>query len=153
MTSDPVILLVEDTETDVVLTARALKKIGTRSRLVVVRNGMEAVDYLFCQGTWIDRDKRLNPALILLDLELPKLDGLEVLRRMRADEKLKDVPVVVFTASENQEDIFRSYNSGANSFVRKPKDMDQYTTVVQELVGQFLPRMEVPAAQTSGTEV
>lgn len=131
--SEKAILLVEDNEDDVVLTARALKLSKIPHRLVVVRNGAEAVDYLFCEGIWVSRDKNINPALIFLDLKLPKLDGLKVLQRLRSDERLKDIPVVVLTSSKDQEDMVKSYNLGANSFIKKPDDVRQFVIAVQEL--------------------
>ncbi|MBA2731979.1 MAG: response regulator [Acidobacteria bacterium] len=121
-----VILLVEDNARDEALTLRALKKNNIANEVVVTRDGVEALDYLFGTGTYADRDVNVMPQLIRLDLKLPKVDGLQVLQRIRADERTKRLPVVVFTSSSEQEDMIKSYDLGANSYIRKPVDFEQF---------------------------
>ncbi len=127
------ILLVEDNPDDVELTLRALKKHNIRNEITVVRDGAEALDYLFATGAYAQRDKSTMPAIILLDLKLPKIDGLEVLRRIRADERTKLLPVVILTSSTEKEDITDGYKFGANSYVRKPVDFTQFSEAVRQL--------------------
>lgn len=128
-----VILLVEDNQDDEVLTLRAFKKSNLVPDVVVARDGVEALDYLFGTGSYSGRDTSQMPQVILLDLKLPKIDGLEVLQRIRADERTKFLPVVVLTSSKHQEDIINSYAMGANSYIRKPVDFEQFITAVQQL--------------------
>jgi CheY-like chemotaxis protein len=130
---DKIILLVEDNADDEVLTLRALKKNNISNEVVVARNGVEALDYLFGTGTYAGRNLNIVPQVVLLDLKLPKLDGLEVLRRMRADEHTKLLPVVVLTSSDEEQDRFNSYGLGANSYVRKPVDFNQFSEAVRQL--------------------
>jgi CheY-like chemotaxis protein len=130
---DKIILLVEDNADDEVLTLRALKKNNISNEVVVARNGVEALDYLFGTGTYAGRNLNIVPQVVLLDLKLPKLDGLEVLRRMRADEHMKLLPVVVLTSSDEEQDRFNSYGLGANSYVRKPVDFNQFSEAVRQL--------------------
>jgi two-component system response regulator len=127
-----VILLVEDTQTDEQLTLRAFKKSNIANEVVVVRDGAEALDWLFCTGAFAGRD-RAEPAVVLLDLKLPKVDGLEVLRRLRADERTKLLPVVVLTSSREEEDVVKSYSLGANAYVRKPVDFTAFAEAVKVL--------------------
>lgn len=130
--SEKIILLVEDNPSDEALTLRALKKNNIGSDVVVVRDGAEALDYLL--GRCSDAaDLRAMPQLILLDLNLPKIDGLEVLRRIRADQRTKLLPVVILTSSGEERDIVQGYGFGANSFVRKPVDFVQFTEAVRQL--------------------
>lgn len=133
MSNEKTILLVEDTEDDVVLALRALKKSRILNEVAVARDGAEALDYLFCQGAYADRDMDAVPAVILLDLKLPKVDGIQVLQRMRADERLKYIPVVILTSSKEQEDLLNGYKFGANSYIRKPVDFEQFAQAVQQL--------------------
>lgn len=130
------ILLVEDNERDEVLTLRALKQSGIANEIVVTRDGVEALDYLFGTGPYEGRDIKILPQLILLDLKLPKMDGLQVLTRLRADERTKRLPVVVFTSSSEQEDMIKSYDLGANSYVRKPVDFEQFAEATRQ-VGMY----------------
>jgi CheY-like chemotaxis protein len=138
------ILLVEDNSTDEKLTVLAFKKCGVSNEIVVVRDGAAALDYLFATGKHADRDATLLPTVILLDLKLPKIDGLEVLRRIRADERTKLVPVVVLTASKEDEDILRSYSLGANAYVRKPVDFSEFAQAAKTLGLFWLLMVEPP---------
>ncbi|MGD0493235.1 MAG: response regulator [Steroidobacteraceae bacterium] len=128
-----IILLVEDNPADVELTLRAFRKSKVLNEIVVVRDGVEALDYLFLTGPFAGRDSKASPEVVLLDLKLPKVDGLEVLRRMRADERTRRIPVVVLTSSGEEKDILSSYDLGANSFVRKPVDFNQFLEAAQQL--------------------
>jgi two-component system response regulator len=130
---DKIILLVEDNPDDELLTLRAFKKGNILNDVVVARDGVEALDYLFCEGQYADRDKNLMPQVVLLDLKLPKLDGLEVLRRLRADERTQLLPIVILTSSDEEQDIVDSYRLGANSYIRKPVDFQQFGEAVQQL--------------------
>lgn len=127
------ILLVEDNPDDEMLTLHALKDNHLANDVVVARDGVEALDYLFGKGKYADRDLSSQPQLILLDLKLPKVDGLEVLRQIRADERTKMLPVVILTSSKEDKDIVESYNLGANSYVRKPVDFAQFSESVKQL--------------------
>lgn len=127
------ILLVEDNSDDEVLMLRELRKQNVANRIAVVRDGAEALDYLFCTGSYADRDPNDIPTLVMLDLKLPKVDGLEVLRRIRADERTKVLPVVIVTSSDEERDVAESYSRGANSYVRKPVNFDQFREAVRQL--------------------
>ena len=127
------ILLVADHPDDEELTMRALKKNNIKNEVVVARDGVEALEYLFGTGAHAGRDLTQMPQIILLDLKLPKIDGLEVLRRLRADERTKFLPVVVLTSSKEEQDIVKSYQLGANSYVRKPVDFQEFSQAVQNL--------------------
>lgn len=127
-----VILLVEDNPRDEALTLRALRKSNIVNDVVVARDGVEALDYLFGNGADSDEAK-MTPQLVLLDLKLPKVDGLEVLRRLRADERTRRLPVVVFTSSSEEEDVINSYSLGANSYVRKPVEFEQFVEATKQL--------------------
>lgn len=132
------ILLVEDNPDDEVLTLRALKKNHIVNPVYVVRDGAEALSYLFATDIYSQRDAEEIPQVILLDLKLPKVDGLEVLRRVRANERTRLVPVVVLTTSNEDQDIIRSYDLGANSYVRKPVDFEQFNRAVGQLGAYWL---------------
>jgi CheY-like chemotaxis protein len=126
-----VILLVEDNPRDEALTLRALKKSNVVNEVIVVRDGVEALNYLF--GNDAEHDTIVMPQLVLLDLKLPKVDGLEVLRRLRADARTSRLPVVVFTSSSEEEDMIKSYDLGANSYVRKPVDFEHFMEATRQL--------------------
>jgi len=138
------ILLVEDNADDEELTLRAFRKSKVLNRVEVVRDGVEALDYLFATGVHAERDPKALPAVILLDLKLPKLGGLDVLRRVRADERTRRIPVVVLTSSNEEKDILSSYGLGANSFVRKPVDFAQFMEAAQQLGMYWLVMNEPP---------
>lgn len=127
------ILLVEDNPDDEVLTLHALKSNGIGNHVVIARDGAEALDYLFARGVYSDRDIGDTPAVVLLDLNMPKIGGLEVLRQLRADPRTRRVPVVILTTSREEHDLVNSYELGANSFVRKPVDFEQFTEAVRNL--------------------
>ncbi|MFL5812541.1 MAG: response regulator [Bdellovibrionia bacterium] len=128
-----VILLVEDNPDDEKLTIRALKKQNIQNDVIVARDGVEAIDYLFGQGKYEGRDLDDLPQVVLLDLKLPKLNGLDVLKRIREDERTHAIPVVVLTTSSEERDIVDSYNLGANSYVRKPVDFVEFAEAVKTL--------------------
>ncbi len=128
-----IILLVEDDENDAMLTTRALTKLGIGNEIVLVRDGVEALEYLFAEGRYADRDKARRPQVVLLDLKLPKMGGLEVLKELRRREETKTLPVVILTSSSLDRDMVESYHSGANSFVQKPVDAAEFSHAVQEL--------------------
>ena len=127
------ILLVEDNPDDEVLTMHALKKSHIGNKVYVARDGAEALDFLFCQNQYADRDPHEMPQLILLDIKLPKIDGLEVLRRIREDERTSLLPVVILTSSKEQQDLLQAYKNRANSYMRKPVDFDQFADAVHQL--------------------
>ncbi len=127
------ILLVEDNPDDLELTRIAFEESRIANQLTVARDGQEALDYLFCQGKFADRDPADLPQMILLDLKLPKLDGHEVLQRIRADERTRYIPVVVMTTSREESDLFASYDLGANSFVQKPVDFVSFIDAVRQV--------------------
>ena len=126
-------LLVEDNPDDELLTRRTLKKSNVCNEVVVVRDGAEALDYLFGTGTHKGRDLEVMPQVILLDLDLPKIDGLEVLKRIKSDEQTRRLPTVIFISSEDQEDLVEGYGFGVVSYVRKPFDLAQFHAAVREL--------------------
>jgi two-component system response regulator len=128
-----VILLVEDNPDDEALTLRAFKKNNIRNTVVVAHDGVEALDYLFGAGAYAGRDTDEMPEVVLLDIKLPKLDGLEVLKRLRADERTRLIPVVILTSSKEEQDLIMSYSLGANSYVRKPVDFDEFMGAVRQL--------------------
>ncbi|HKY09822.1 MAG TPA: response regulator [Candidatus Binatia bacterium] len=131
--SEKVILLVEDNPDDEELTLRALKKNNIQNDVVVARDGVEALDYLFGTGSYAGRNIDVMPSVTLLDLKLPKLDGLEVLRRVRADERTKLLPIVILTSSKEEHDLVKGYALGANSYIRKPVDFSQFIDAVRQL--------------------
>jgi len=148
--NEKTILLVEDDPNDVVLTIRALEKSNILNQVVVARDGAEALDYLFGTGTYAGRDTSVMPEVILLDLKLPKVDGLEVLARLRADEQTELLPVVVLTSSKEDRDVVQSYRLGANSYVRKPVNFGEFCEAVRQLglywlvLNEGLPKRKQP---------
>src|SRR5260370_28448833 len=130
---DKIILLIEDNPDDEALTVRALEKTNIKNDVVVVHDGAEALDYLFATGSYAGRDLTIMPQLTLLDLNLPKVDGLEVLRRLRANEHTRLLPVVILTSSNEEQDLIKGYGLGANSYVRKPIDFGQFVEAVRQL--------------------
>lgn len=131
--SDKTILLVEDNPDDEELTLRALRRGNVANEVAVARDGSEALEYLFGSGRGEGRDASQMPAVVLLDLKLPKISGLEVLKRIRADSRTAMIPVVILTSSSEDEDMIRSYQSGANSYVRKPVNFTEFTNAVSQL--------------------
>ena len=127
------ILLVEDSPSDLDLALRALKKANLSNRIHVARDGEEALAFLFCEGQYADRKMDERPKVILLDLKLPKVDGLEVLERLKADDRTKTIPVVVLTSSQEQQDVVSSYKLGVNSYIVKPVNFERFATAVQQL--------------------
>jgi len=138
------LLLVEDNPRDEALTLRALRKHGIANDVSVARDGAEALDYLFFTGAHADRDPADTPTLVLLDLNLPKIGGLEVLRRIRADERTKLLQVVILTSSDEERDLLEGYESGANSYVRKPVEFGEFANAVQQLGLYWLILNEAP---------
>lgn len=144
ITKTKFILLVEDNPDDELLTVQALKKNNISNNITVVRDGEEALDFLFGTGKYLGRDLSLKPQVILLDIKLPKLDGLEVLQQIRANEDTKLLPVVMLTSSKEDQDSIHSYELGANSYIRKPVDFEQFTKAIQTLGLYWLVLNEVP---------
>lgn len=138
------ILLVEDNPDDEALAMRALRKNNILNEVVVARDGAEAVDYLFGTGSYAGRDMGIMPSVILLDLKLPKIDGLEVLRRLRADERTKLIPVVILTSSREDEDLIKGYKYGANSYIRKPVNFAEFVEAIGKLGVYWLLLNEPP---------
>ena len=143
---DKIILLVEDNPDDELLTLRALRKNNVLNEVVVARDGVEALDYLFGTGGYSGRDTAVMPQLILLDLKLPKIDGLEVLKRLRADERTRLLPVVILTSSREEQDMLDGYGLGANSYVRKPVNFEQFVQAIEQLKLYWLILNEAPPA-------
>ncbi|MBI1803441.1 MAG: response regulator [Ignavibacteriae bacterium] len=139
-----IILLVEDNPDDEALTIRALKQNDIANEIIVARDGVEALDYLFGTGAYAGRDLKSMPQLILLDLKLPKVDGLEVLRRLRSDTRTALLPVVILTSSKEERDLVNGYKLGANSYIRKPVDFVQFTEAVKQLKLYWLVLNERP---------
>lgn len=141
---DKIILLVEDNPDDEALTLRALAKNNIKNEVVVARDGAEALDYLFATGAYASRDTSTMPQVTLLDLKLPKVDGLEVLRRIRADKRTRCLPVVILTSSNEEKDLINGYSLGANSYIRKPVDFGQFIEAVRQLGLYWLVLNEPP---------
>jgi CheY-like chemotaxis protein len=140
------VLLVEDNPDDEVLALRALKKQHLANEIAVARDGVEALEFLFCEGAYADRNPCELPVVVLLDLKLPKIDGLEVLKRLKEDDRTRRMPVVIMTSSSEEQDIVDSYNLGANSYIRKPVDFNQFTEAVAQLGLYWLVLNEAPDA-------
>jgi CheY-like chemotaxis protein len=139
-----VILLVEDNPDDEALAIRALKRHHIGNEIVVAHDGVEALDYLFCTGIYADRDIANKPSVVLLDLKLPRIDGLEVLRRVREDPRTKFLPIVVLTTSSEEGDLLNSYSLGCNSYIRKPVDFVQFSEAIRQLGMYWLLMNEPP---------
>jgi len=145
-----VVLLVEDNPDDEELTRLAFESSNILNRLVVVRDGAEALDWLFATGRHADRDRSITPQVILLDLKLPKVSGLDVLRRIRGDVRTRMLPVVVLTSSREEEDIVRSYELGANAYVRKPVDFGEFSEATRQLGVFWLLLNQSPPGRLEG---
>ena len=148
MSVQHVILLVEDNASDEELTLRALKKAKIGNKVIVTRDGAAALDYLFAQGAYADRDTNEVPQVVLLDLNLPKMGGLEVLRAIRADERTKYLPVVILTSSKEDQDLIGGYEQGANSYIVKPVDFTQFADAVRQLGMYWLVLNQKPPVST-----
>jgi len=138
------ILVIEDSPTDEALLLRALKKCGIRNPIVTVKDGLEAIQYLFAFGRYEFRDPADAPAVVLIDLNVPKVEGLDVLRRMRADYRTKLTPAVIFTSSIEEQDLINGYSLGANSYVRKPTDFSTFAKTVEQLMTYWVTLNEPP---------
>jgi two-component system response regulator len=148
MTADPVdILLVEDHPSDAELTLYVLRKQPIPGRIEVVRDGAEALDYMFCSGAYAHRRMEDSPRVVLLDLKLPKVDGLEVLRRIKAHPHTRSIPVTILTSSQEERDIVASYRLGANSYVVKPVEFEQFATAVRQLGLYWLRLNQAPPVE------
>jgi two-component system, response regulator len=144
MSNRKIILIVEDNPDDELLTLTALKDNNIMNEVVVARDGEEALDYLYLNGKYKDRDTRIAPQVILLDLKLPKVDGLEVLQQIRSHSETKHLPVVILTSSKEETDLIKSYELGANSYIRKPVDFEQFTQAIKYLGLYWLVLNELP---------
>ena len=138
------ILLVEDNPDDEALAIRALKRHHVSNQVIVAHDGVEALEYLFCTGLYADRDINFKPTVVLLDLKLPRVDGLEVLRRLREDDRTKLLPIVVLTTSSEEQDMLNSYSLGCNSYIRKPVDFVQFSEAIRQLGMYWLLMNEPP---------
>lgn len=141
---EKIILLVEDNPDDIELTLRVFKKSRLANRIVVVRDGAEALDYLFCEGSYSQRGAHEIPSMVLLDLKLPKVNGLEVLKCLRSDPRTRLLPVVILTSSRERQDLMNGYSGGANSYIVKPVDFDQFIQAVEQLQLYWLVLNESP---------
>lgn len=150
MNRNRVILLVEDNPNDIELTLRAFERTKILNEIVVARDGEQAIHYLFSTGPHAGRDPAMMPEVVLLDMKLPKIDGLGVLRRMRADERTKRLPVVMLTSSKEDRDVLTSYDLGANSFVRKPVDFGEFVDAARHLGIYWLVVNEPPPSPAYG---
>lgn len=138
------ILLVEDNPDDEALAIRALKRHHVSNQVIVAHDGVEALEYLFCTGMYAERDINFKPTVVLLDLKLPRVDGLEVLRRLRGDDRTKLLPIVVLTTSSEEQDMLNSYSLGCNSYIRKPVDFVQFSEAIRQLGMYWLLMNEPP---------
>lgn len=142
--STKIILLVEDNPSDIKLTQRAMEKGHIANELIIAEDGQEALDYLFGTGTHLGREVTEIPALVLLDINLPKVDGLEILKRIRTDERTRRLPVVILTTSKEEQDVAISYDLGVNSYIRKPVDFSQFAQAILQLGLYWLVLNEAP---------
>jgi CheY-like chemotaxis protein len=150
MTDDVAILLVEDDPRDVRLTVHALKAEQVANTIEVVRDGEEALDFVFCRGAHSGRPANKQPKLILLDLKLPKVDGLQVLRELKSDVRTRSIPVAVLTSSTEEKDMVESYKLGVNSYIQKPVDFDQFRSTIKTLGLYWMVVNKTPPAAVSG---
>ncbi len=144
MLKSKVILIIEDNPDDAALTLRAFKKCNTMNEIVVIPDGQEALDYLFCAGKYESRDPSISPTVILLDLKLTTMNGLEVLKRIRADARTKLLPVVILTSSKDGQDVDLCYEFGANSYICKPVDFNTFVDAIRQLEPYWLRLNEIP---------
>ncbi len=144
--NEKIILLVEDNPNDEELTLRALRKSNIANTVIVVRDGPEALDFLFARGAYAQRDLTQAPQLVLLDLQLPKIGGLDVLKALRADDRTSCLPIVMLTSSREEQDMLRSYKLGANSYIQKPVDFTQFTEAVRQLGLYWLVLNQTPVS-------
>jgi two-component system response regulator len=145
--SSPELLLVEDNPQDLELAMRALRRAGLADRILVARDGEEALEFVFATGAFAERNAAEQPKVVLLDLKLPKVDGLEVLRRIKSDPRTRDVPVVVLTSSREQRDVTECYHLGANSYIVKPVNFDRYAEAVRDLALYWLVLNQPPKVE------
>ena len=143
------ILLVEDNQDDLDLALHALRRENLADKILVVRDGEEALDFLFCRGKFAGRSVDQAPKLVLLDLKLPKVDGMEVLKQSKSDPRLKSIPVVIMTSSKEERDLVASYNLGANSYIQKPVDFEKFRNTVKTVGLYWLVINQPPVAQDS----
>jgi CheY-like chemotaxis protein len=143
------ILLVEDNQDDLDLALHALRRENLANKIQIVRDGEEALDFLFCRGKFAGRSIDRPPKLVLLDLKLPKVDGMEVLKQVKADSRLKSIPVVIMTSSKEERDLVASYNLGANSYIQKPVDFEKFRSTVKTIGLYWLVINQPPVAQDS----
>ncbi len=144
------ILLVEDSQDDIDLALHALRQEKLANSISVVRDGEEALDFMFCRGVYADRSFDRAPKLVLLDLKLPKVDGLQVLKQLKNDARTKMIPVVIMTSSKEERDLVESYNSGVNSYLQKPVDFEKFRTMVKSLGLYWLVVNQAPVASHAG---
>jgi len=155
MPSEVEILLVDDSPEDVELTVLALRRSKICNKIQIAEDGVEALDYLFCRGSYKDRSFCFPPKLILLDLKLPKVDGMEVLRTIRADARTRTIPVVILTSSKEQNDVIDGYNLGVNAYIQKPVDFEKFSDTIRQvgmfwmLINQAPPAGQAPLARAS----
>jgi len=149
MSNEVEILLVEDNEADAELTLHALKQEGLANKIHTVRDGAEALDFLFCRGTYGSRDFQSPPKVVLLDIKLPKVDGIEVLRALKGDPRTRAIPVVILTSSREDRDRFNGYNLGANSYLQKPVDFDEFRGMVKQ-IGMYWMVVNIPPPGGAG---
>ena len=150
MQEETEILLVDDSQEDVDLTLHALRRENLANRIAIVRDGAEALDFLFCRGEFAQRGSSL-PRLILLDLKLPKVDGIEVLRQLKLDPRTQMIPIVILTSSREERDVVNTYNLGANSYIQKPVDFDQFRDTVKRIGLYWLVTNQRPVTTRSRT--
>jgi CheY-like chemotaxis protein len=149
MTNKNFILLVEDNQDDIDLILRSLKKGNIANDVIVARDGVAALDFLFGSGEYAERDVSMLPTVILLDIKMPRMDGIQVLERIRADERTEQLPVVLLTSSNEEQDLVKGYHFGANSYVRKPVDFGEFSEVVRQLGLYWLLLNEAPLLKKS----